>query len=659
MDQERIQHLRELLNRASYRYYVLDDPEISDSLYDQYYRELEWLEAQYPELVAPDSITQRVGAELAAQFNAVPHRLPLYSLDNAFNLEELAQWEKRLVKLAGAVAYVCELKIDGLALALTYRAGLLVQGLTRGDGQTGEDITANIRTIRAIPLRLLTPDPPEWLEVRGEAFIPLSEFERMNQERAATGDKLFANPRNACAGTLRQLDPRVVSRRRLDFFAYAVPVSPAATQWETLERLEQYGFRVNPHRAFCPDQTAVQAFVQHWSTARHQLPYGTDGVVVKVNDFYLQAELGFSRKAPRWAIAYKYPPEEALTQVQTISVNIGRTGALTPVAELVPVLLAGTTVARATLHNRNRIYELDVRPGDSILVRKAGEIIPEVIKVIPELRPAESQPFTFPTHCPECKTEAVVEELLVRCPNLHCLGIVRASIEHWCSRNALDIQGIGEKLVAQLVGSGRVTSMADLYTLTAEELSALERMGTKSAQNVIISLTQSKTKPWSRVLFGLGIRHVGQSIAVLLTKTFPTVKELARAGVTDISGIYGIGLEIAESVHAWFQQPANQELIAALEGAGIQLGNTEPSTRAGTQLAGKTLVITGTLPKRSREECSQLIEDHGGKITSSVSKKTSFVIAGEKAGSKLTKAEELGVPVLSEAQLEELLGLMP
>jgi len=634
---------------------VLDDPEMSDSLYDEYYRELQRLEAQFPELVTPDSITQRVGAAPAAEFVTLPHRVPLYSLDNVFSLPELAQWEKRLVQIVGEVAYVTELKIDGLALALTYEKGVLVRGLTRGDGQQGEDITMNIRTIRSIPLKLMIPDPPEILEVRGEAFIPLAEFARINQERELNGEKLFANPRNACAGTLRQLDGRIVSQRRLDFFAYAVPQSPEASQWATLAYLERCGFRVNPHRALCPDRAGVESFVEQWSRDRHQLPYGTDGVVVKINDFQLQAELGFSSKAPRWAIAYKYPPEEALTIVEAIRVGVGRTGAITPVAELKPVLLAGTTVARATLHNQSRIAELGVRPGDSVLVRKAGEIIPEVIKVLPELRPADSEAYLFPTHCPECATPLVIEEILTRCPNPHCPGIIRGSLEHWCSRAALDIQGIGEKIVYQLVEKGRVGTVADLYTLTLEELSGYERMGAKSAQNILTNLEQSKTKPWSKVLFGLGIRHVGQSIAQQLSQAFPSAEALARAEIDQITALYGIGIEIAQSVHAWFREEDSQVLLQALDHAGVQLASTTQQAPLGTQLQGKTLVITGTLPKRSREDCAAWIEQHGGKVTTSVSKKTSYVIAGEKAGSKLTRAQDLGLPILTEADLEALL----
>ncbi len=658
-DYERIGQLRQLLNRAAYTYYVLDAPELPDSVYDQYYQELQALEARYPDAIIPDSITQRVGAEPAQEFMSVTHQVPLYSLDNAFNESDLEQWEKKLVKLVGTAEYVCELKIDGLALALHYQNGTLTQGLTRGNGQVGEDITANIRTIRSLPLQLLTTDLPQTLDIRGEAFIPFPEFERINQERQQAGEKLFANPRNACAGTLRQLDARIVSARHLDFFAYAVPNAPTTTQWQTLEWLARAGFKVNPHRAYCQDLNAAKAFIQHWQTARHDLPYGTDGVVIKVNDFRLQEELGFSAKAPRWAIAYKYPPAEALTQVESITIQVGRTGALTPVANLTPVALAGTTVARATLHNRNRIQELGIRVGDSVIVRKAGEIIPEVLQVLLELRPATSEPFIFPEVCPECATATVPEDILTRCPNPACPGIMRAGIEHWCSRPALDIQGIGEKLVAQLVKTERVRSIADLYTLTAEELSQYERMGQKSAQNVITSLEASCQKPWSRVLYGLGIRHVGQSIALELTKVFTSAQALSQATNQQISAAYGIGEEIAQSVEQWFQHPAHQQLIIALEQAGIQLVTDIEIQPSSQRLLGKTFVITGTLPTLSREACTDMIERHGGKVTNSVSKKTSFLIAGEKAGSKLTKAESLEVPILNEAQLQEMLESPP
>ncbi len=654
-DQQRLQDLHALLQRAAYRYYVLDDPEIPDSVYDQYYRELQALEGQYPQWIQADSVTQRVGDQPAADFQTIAHRVPLYSLDNVFSFEELALWEKRLVSLVGSAPYICELKIDGLALALTYENGVLVQGLTRGNGQAGEDITANIRTIRSIPLRLLTPDPPARLEVRGEAFIPAAAFQRINQERLAQGEALFANPRNACAGTLRQLDPKVVSGRRLDFFAYAVPQSTVQTQGETLDLLQSYGFRVNPHRAQCPDLSQVQLFIEHWRQARHSLPYGTDGVVIKVDDFTLQAELGFSSKAPRWAVAFKYPPEQAATTVLGITIQIGRTGALTPVAELAPVALAGTIVTRATLHNQERIASLEVRVGDQVIVRKAGEIIPEIIKVLPELRPEESQPFIFPTQCPECSTPTLKEDILIRCPNPQCPAVIRARIEHWCSRSALDIQGVGEKLIAQLVKTKRVKTIADLYTLTALELSSFERMGTKSAQNVIQSIEQSRSQSWANVLFGLGIRHVGQSIAQELTKVFNSAEALAQASPTQITALYGIGEEIAQSVYDWFRQPENQALIKALHSHGVTLVQTE-STLISEKLLGQTFVITGTLPTLSREACTALVERHGGKVTSSVSKKTSYLIAGDKAGSKLSKATELGIPVLDEQRLQELLS---
>jgi DNA ligase (NAD+) len=669
---QQIQQLREQLQKASYAYYVLDQPFMEDEVYDRLYRQLQDLETQHPDWVTPDSPTQRVGERPASQFNSVRHNIPLYSLENAFGIEEYRAWQEKWQRLApdvGEAAAVAELKIDGSAIALTYENGILTQGLTRGDGVTGEEITQNLKTIRSIPLRLRVDHPPARVEVRGEAFLPLGEFERINQQREANDEALFANPRNAAAGTLRQLDSRIVADRRLDFFAYTLIIpdqvepgglSLPSTQAESLETLQSLGFKVNPNRALCQTADEVAEFYDRWSTARHDLPYLTDGVVVKLNEFSLQRQLGFTQKFPRWAIALKYPAEEVPTLVKAVSVQVGRTGAVTPVAELDAVQLAGTTVSRATLHNSDRIQELDLHIGDTVVVRKAGEIIPEVVRVLPELRPADAQPFRMPTHCPECG-EALVkpeDEAVTRCINASCPAIVRGALIHWARRDALDINGIGSKWVEQWVEQGLVQSVADLYTLTVEQLMQLDRMGEKLATKIVEAIAASKQQPWSRVLYGLGIRHVGTVNAKVLTQEFTSVDALKAAKIEAIEAVYGIGPEIAQSVYEWLRNPANWHLVEQLRAAGVQLENTEPTNQpaADLPLTGKTLVLTGTLPSLSRSDAKALIEQAGGKVTGSVSSKTSYLVAGEDAGSKLAKAEKLGIPQLSEAELLTLIG---
>ncbi|NET57463.1 MAG: NAD-dependent DNA ligase LigA [Symploca sp. SIO2E6] len=788
--EQRVQELRQLLQKASYAYYVLDNPIIEDGVYDQLYRELQELETQYPELVAPDSPTQRVGEKPASHFSSVKHNIPLYSLENAFNLEEFTKWQERWQRYASTMPqedgdagtrgrgdagtrrggdeeekgdkedkgdkgdkeeealfpsafcllpsalllqYVCELKIDGSALALTYENGVLVRGVTRGDGITGEDITQNVRTIRSIPLRLNLDQPPAVVEVRGEAFLPVAVFEQINREREQADEPLFANPRNAAAGTLRQLDSRIVAQRRLDFFPYTlhintqervnekrvgetskqtrrrgdaetwrreippkisltpqeptIPHSPSPiphlnSQWEALEFLASIGFRVNPHRQLCSSIQDVQQYYNYWDTNRHNLSCLTDGVVVKLNAFALQEQLGFTQKFPRWAIALKYPAQEAPTRVEAISINVGRTGALTPLAHLQPVQLAGTTVQRATLHNRDFIAQLDLRVGDTAIVRKAGEIIPEIVRILPELRPPDTPPFQMPSHCPACDSQVVHQEgeAVTRCLNTSCPAILKGAITHWVSRKALDINGLGEKIVQQLVDQGLVCAVADLYDLTVEQLTELERLGTKSAEKLVNAIANSQTQTWSRVLYGLGIRHVGSVNAQTLTQQFPTVEQLSAASPADIEGVYGIGTEIAHSVSEWFGQQSNQTLISRLRAAGLQLANSVETTaeftsasvqKPGflernanisslslpeTRFLGKSFVITGTLPTMKREEAKELIQQAGGKVNNSISSKTDYLIVGEKVGSKLEKAQKLGITQLSEAQLLELLS---
>jgi len=688
---QRAAELRGLLQRAAHAYYVLDAPLMEDPVYDRLYRELLNLETTDPSLITPDSPTQRVGGEPSEGFVSVEHRIPLLSLDNAFSFSELEAWYARLLRAldreaaAGeplpALAMVGELKIDGNALALSYEHGVLVRAATRGDGERGEEITANVRTIGSVPLRLQLAGPPAWVEVRGEALIPDDSFAAINAEREARGESLFANPRNACAGTLRQLDPKVVAARRLSFFAYTLHLPPAdsagegggngqdpprpLSQWQALQWLEAAGFRVNPHRELLGDLAAVEQFCSRWQEERHALPYATDGVVVKLDDLRLQDEAGFTQKAPRWAIALKYPAEEAPSRLLRLSCQVGRTGVVTPVAEFEPVPLAGTSVSRATLHNADRLAELDLHAGDTIVVRKAGEIIPEVVRVLPDLRPAGAERLSLPDTCPECGSQLVREEgeAATRCVNSSCPAILRGSLRHWVSKGALDVDGLGSKLIEQLVDRGLVGSIAALYRLDAALLASLERMGEKSAANLVAALEASRGQPWHRQLYGLGIHHVGEVNAKALAKAFPSAVELARAALENpglITAVYGIGAEIAESLRQWFATPANEQLLEELRALGFSLAAAAEEGAGAAigpmPLIGQTFVLTGTLPDLSRSQAQALIEAAGGKVSGSVSKRTSWVVAGAEAGSKLQKAEALGVPVLDEAGLRALLA---
>ena len=674
--------MRRLLNRAAHAYYVLDAPDMEDPVYDQLYRELEELEQKDSTLVRADSPTQRVGGRLAEGFSSVRHRIPLFSLDNAFNRDELHGWYGRMLKVLDrapaegsappALAMVGELKIDGNALALSYENGVLVQAATRGDGEQGEEITANVRTISSIPLRLHLEPAPAWVEVRGEAFIPDATFHAINNERLSRDESLFANPRNACAGTLRQLDPSVVASRRLDFFAYTLQLPNdwqgrrPLTQWDALQWLGDAGFKVNPNAGLLPDLQAVEQFFDTWDTERRQLNYATDGVVVKLNDLRLQDAAGFTQKAPRWAIALKYPAEEAPTKILKISCQVGRTGVITPVAEFEPVLLAGTSVSRASLHNADRLLELDLHNGDTIVVRKAGEIIPEVVRVLPELRPALAQPVELPKTCPACGSTLVREtsESATRCINSSCPAILRGALRHWVSKGALDVDGLGSKLIEQLVDRGLVQSIADLYRLDMALLGSLERMGAKSAENLIQALDASRSQGWAKQLYGLGIHHVGDVNAKAITAAFSNADHLNQAAChspDSITAIYGVGKEIAQSLQQWFSNPANQRLLDELHSLGFSLSLNEEEQKRATaaaandHLSGSTFVLTGTLPTLSRSQAKEQIEACGGKVSGSVSKKTSYLVAGEEAGSKLTKAKELGIKILDENDLKTML----
>jgi DNA ligase (NAD+) len=588
-----------------------------------------------------------------------------------------------------ALPMVGELKIDGSALALSYAQGVLVRAATRGDGERGEEITANVRTIRSVPLRLQLEEPPSWVEVRGEAFIPDATFAAINAERAGRGEAPFANPRNACAGTLRQLDPKVVASRRLAFFAYTLHLpgdwqadardpAPPGSQWQSLEWLRAAGFRVNPHCALCPDLAAVKAFCERWEEDRRGLAYATDGVVVKLDDLRLQEEAGFTQKAPRWAIALKYAAEEAPSRLLRLTCQVGRTGVVTPVAEFEPVPLAGTTVSRATLHNADRLAELDLCAGDTIVVRKAGEIIPEVVRVLKELRPLGAPRLELPLTCPECGSALVREEgeAATRCVNNGCPAILRGSLRHWVSKGALDVDGLGIKLIEQLVDRGLVRAIPDLYRLDAAVLASLERMGDTSARKLVAALTASKAQPWHRQLYGLGIHHVGEVNAKALARAFADVDALADAAAQAperLTEVFGIGGEIAQSLQQWFATPANQVLLQQLRELGFSLASpkglgagADASGGAGDggpagdrPLAGKTFVLTGSLPSLTRSQAQALIEAAGGRVSGSVSRRTSFVVAGEEAGSKLARAESLGVAVLDEDGLRALLEAGP
>ncbi|HEY0324067.1 MAG TPA: NAD-dependent DNA ligase LigA [Pyrinomonadaceae bacterium] len=660
--------LREDLRRHEELYYVHDNPEISDMEFDARLARLIELEELHPELVTPDSPTQRVSGRPAEGFAEHVHRRPMLSLDNSYNIEDLRAFDERCRKLADGrpFEYVAELKIDGLSISLTYENGVLVRGVTRGDGRRGEDVTQNVRTIRSIPLKLkaTTEKVEAEVEVRGEAYLPRAVFERINQERDEEGQPRFANPRNAAAGTIRQLDPKIVAARRLEMFPYdclAGERKPFAAHWQSFEWLERAGFRTNPHRALCASIEEVIDFCNQMELKRDDLDYEIDGVVVKVNSTALQDEFGATSKAPRWAIAYKYPARQATTQVLSVVVQVGRTGALTPVANLQPVLLAGTTVSRATLHNEDEIKRLDLHIGDWVLIEKSGEIIPKVLKVIESRRTGQEQPFEMPKHCPVCGGLVVRPEgeVVSRCVAADCPAQLKQNILHFASRRAMRIEGLGEALVEQLVETKLVRDVADLYRLKLEQVAALERKAEKSASNLIAQIEASKARDLPQLLYALGIRHVGERTAGLLARQFRSLERLSRATVEEIDDIHEIGLTVAESVRDWFDDSGNLELCARLRKAGVKTEMEElPDAGASEAFAGKQFVLTGRLETMTRDEARALIEARGGRITSTVSKKTDYVVAGEEAGSKLDKAQALGLRVIDEAQLKELLNEM-
>jgi DNA ligase (NAD+) len=662
----RTAELREGIERHARLYYVEDRPEITDAEYDALLRELIALEKAHPELVTPDSPTQRVGGTPAGELPSVRHEIPLLSLENAYSPEELEAWVKRVTeRLDGRTpALVCELKIDGLSVSLTYDAGVLVRAATRGDGTTGEDVTPNVRTIHAVPLVLkISSKVPRLLEVRGEVYMPKKSFAALNRAREEAGEPLFANPRNVAAGSLRLLDAKITASRRLSAFLYSIARWEGAGgpdgQSESLFTLEELSFPVNPHRAVVSDAKGVLAFLDTWRTKRHDLPFETDGVVVKVDALVDQKRLGQTAKFPRWAIAYKYPPEEATTVVTGIVVQVGRTGVLTPVAEFTPVQLAGTVVKRATLHNHEDLARKDVRVGDTVAVEKGGDVIPKVTRVLLEKRPKGARAFAMPERCPACGETVVRQEgeVAVRCVNPSCPAQAAERLHHFVSRRAMDVEGLGDERIEQLLGAGLLEDIASLYGLRAEQLAPLQRWGEKSAANVIEEIGKSKDAGLARLLFGLGIRQVGEKTAKLLARRFLSMEALEKADEEALTAVSEIGPETARGILVWLARGPNRALLSKLAAAGVRMTESPVAPEAGGYLSGGVFVLTGTLPRRSREEAAAAIESAGGKVSGSVSKKTTAVIAGDEPGSKLDKAKSLGVAVWTEEDLDRALGV--
>jgi len=663
--EKKIEALREKIRHHEYLYYVADNPEISDAAFDKLMQQLKDLEAEHPELITPDSPTQRVGGKPREGFVKVPHSSPMLSLDNTYSEEELRDWERRVHELSGRsdVDYVCELKLDGMSLALIYGDGKLVRGITRGDGSVGEDVTLNVRTVRSIPLsipkeRLKKAGIPFGFEVRGELLMPTASFKKINEERERNGLPTYANPRNFTAGTVRQLDSNITAERRLDYFPYIL-LQDGRTYFDhhskTLAALGAAGFKVNPNRKLVHSMDEVWSFIQEWEQRRDSLPYEIDGIVVKVDRTSLQDELGFTGKAPRWAIAYKYAARAGITKLENIRWQTGRTGKLTPVAELAPILIGGTTVRNATLHNMDEIKRLGVRIGDWVRVERGGDVIPKVVEVDKQHPRGDTDPEP-PTECSACHTKPVRTEGEVdyRCVNANCPAKLRETILHFASRGVMNIDGMGDALVNQLTERGLVRNVADIYKLSKDNLLSLERMGDKSAQNILDEIENSKKLPLERIIYGLGIRMVGERTAQFLGEHFGSMEALENAGVEELQDVNEVGPRIAESIVEFFSIAANRKLVERLRDAGLTL--TGQKKQRGTKLTGKTFVLTGTLAHFTRDEAKKMIEDAGGKVTGSVSKKTDYVVAGTDAGSKLDKAKELGVKVIDEKEMQSIVG---
>jgi len=665
--ENRVEALRDTIRRHEYLYYVLDNPEITDAQFDQLMIELKKLEAEHPELVTPDSPSQRVGGKPREGFLKAPHSSPMLSLDNTYSEDELRSWERRVRELSGRedIEYVAELKLDGMSLALHYENGKLVRGITRGDGSIGEDVTLNVRTVRSIPLsipldKLKKAGIPADFEVRGEMLMPIAAFRKMNAEREQMGLSAFANPRNATAGTVRQLEPSITAQRRLDYFAYAL-LKHGRTHfdrhWETLNALDAAGFKVNKTCKLAKTFDQIWTFIGQEEPKREKLPYEIDGIVIKVDRTALQAELGYTGKAPRWAIAYKYAARGGITKIEDILVQVGRTGKLTPVAALKPVPVGGTTVSRATLHNMDEIERLGVKIGDWVEVERGGDVIPKVTRVIEDQdHPRGHKSFHMPERCPVCgghvvRTEGEADH---RCVNANCPAKLRETILHFASRGVMNIDGLGDALVTQLTDRKLINNVADIYKLAKEDLLSLERMGDKSAQNVLNEIEGSKKLPLERVIYGLGIRFVGERTAQFLAEHFGSMDALIEAREVELQEVNEVGPRIAKSIVEFFQEPKNRALVKQLQDLGLRLTGTRK--QRGTKLAGKTFVLTVMLPHLTRDEAKKMIEDAGGRVSGSVSKKTDFVVAGDDAGSKLDKAKELGVRVIGEKEMQGLLG---
>lgn len=655
---EQARALRDQLNQYAYQYYVMDQPTVPDHLYDEQYAKLVAIEAAHPELITPDSPTQRVGGLIQEGFQKVVHDVPLYSLNDVFNQEEIIAFDQRVKKALGdQVTYVCELKIDGLSISLKYQEGRFVQGATRGDGTIGEDITENLKTVRSIPMTLKEPLS---IEVRGECFMPKSSFVKLNTEREAAGLDVFANPRNAAAGSLRNLDTSVTAKRNLDTFLYTLadfgPLE-VSDQYTALAELQKIGFHTNPERRLCQNVEEIWAYIEEFHDKRSNLPYEIDGVVIKVNDFSQQEELGFTVKAPRWATAYKFPPEEAQTYLEDIEWTVGRTGVVTPTAVMTPVRIAGSMVSRASLHNMDYIAMKDIRLHDQVILYKAGDIIPEISQVVLSQRPEDSQPYQAPTHCPECHSELVHldEEVALRCINPKCPAQIKEGLAHFVSRNAMNIDGLGPRIINQMYSKHLVTDVADLYRLTEADLLTMDKVKEKSAQNLLQAIDASRENSLERLLFGLGIRHVGAKAAKILAVHFEEMERLMHATKEEIISLDTIGDTIAASLATYFANEEVHQLIDELKAAKVNLTYTGPKIQPAevdSPFSGKTVVLTGKLSHYTRNEAKELIENLGGSVTGSVSKKTDLVIAGDDAGSKRTKAEQLGIPIWDEEQLK-------
>ena len=653
---ERVVTLRKEIEDANKQYYELDQPRITDAEYDALLRELLDLEANHPNWVTPDSPTLRVGGEVTKEYAKVRHLEPLLSLDNAFAAGDLREFDRRVRQVAPSADYVVELKIDGLTVALSYEDGFMVRGATRGDGEVGEDITANVKTVGSIPLRL--NDIVSKLSVRGEGYMPKASFARLNQEREDEGQPPFANPRNAAAGSLRQLNSRITAQRKLDYFAYQVLATKELglhKQTEVLTYLQRQGFVVNPEYKIFKDMEEIIAYCQAMVFERHRFPYDIDGLVIKVNEFALQEELGFTAKSPRWAIAYKFPAEQVETVVEDIIIRVGRTGVLTPTAVLKAVSVAGSTVSRATLHNLDNIREKDIRLGDHVLLQKAGDVIPEVVRVLPEKRTGEERLFEMPDVCPECQSPVRQDEgeVAYRCQSITCPARQREGIVHFVSRDAMAIDGLGPAVIQQLLDAGLIKDAADLYSLTFEDLTPVDRMGKKSAENLLKGIQDSKERGLAPLIFAMGIRHTGEKSGKILAQTLGSMDKLLSATVEELQAIPDVGPTMAESLVQFFSLESTRRFLAKLRDAGVAM--TAEKSPQPQIFAGKSIVVTGSLERWERREIEKIIEDHGGKAASAVSKKTAFVIAGERAGSKLVKAQGLGVPIMSEEEFEQLI----